>query len=330
MIVDRRGLIEHFAELGEEEKKILILGHPHADPDAVGSALALGEILDFLGAEVITGVPKNLSKLSNSVLDSLDENISIDPVVDSDVVIVLDTSSLGQLKEYEDKIESSDSEIIFIDHHRLDEGALDRIDKYYGSEDITSTAELVLEIEKGLEYGFKPKTALLLLTGIISDTGHLKFANENTFKAIASLLEKGADYKEALEILETPEDPSKKVAMLKAAQRSELFKAHNRWFVFSEIGAYESDAASLFIKIGADVAAVASENDEKIRMSTRSKSGVASETNLHLGELMSKLADKFDGTGGGHAGAAAMTVQASLEDVKKATVEEVKKMLKPA
>ncbi len=330
MFVDRNDLIRYFSELGEEEKRVLILGHPHADPDAVGSVKALGEILESLGVRTVTGIPQNLSKLSNSVLDSLDEDISIDPVVDSDVVIILDTSSLDQLKEYEEKIESLNPEIVFIDHHRADEETLDRIDKYYGEEKISSTAELVLEIGEELNYEFKPKTALLLLTGIISDTGHLKFANENTFKAIASLLEKGANYKEALEILKTPQDPSKKVAMLKAAQRSELQKVHNRWIVFSEIGAYESDAASLFIKIGADVAVVASENGEKIRMSGRSKSGLASETNLHLGELMSKIADQFDGTGGGHAGAAAVTVTEKLEKVKKTTMKEIKKMLKPA
>lgn len=330
MMIERKSLTEHFSKLGEGEKKVLILGHPHADPDAVSSVMALGEMLEFLGAKVITGVPKNLSKLSNSVLDSLDENLTIDPSVDADTVIVLDTSSLDQMKDYEDKIESLNPEIIFIDHHRPDEETLNKIDKYYGDEKTSSTAELILKLGEELNFEFNSKIALLLLTGIISDTGHLKFANENTFKAIASLLEKGANYKEALEILKTPQDPSKKVAMLKAAQRSELQKAHNRWIVFSEIGAYESDAASLFIKIGADVAVVASENGKKIRMSARSKSGLASETNLHLGELMSKIADQFDGTGGGHAGAAAVTVTEKLEKVKKTTMKEIKKMLKPA
>ncbi|MFB6215525.1 MAG: DHHA1 domain-containing protein, partial [Candidatus Aenigmatarchaeota archaeon] len=95
----------------------------------------------------------------------------------------------------------------------------------------------------------------------------------------------------------------------------------------SEVGAYESDAASLFVKIGADVGLVASERDEETRVSSRSRSGTASETDLHLGELMSEVADKFGGSGGGHAGAAAMTVEVPLEEIKETLLEEVKEML---
>ncbi len=92
-------LANYFSELGEEEVSVLILGHPHADPDAVGSVIVLGRILDSIGVEVRTGVPSNVSRLTKSVLDSLDEEIEVDPEPEADVVVVLDTSSLGQLKD---------------------------------------------------------------------------------------------------------------------------------------------------------------------------------------------------------------------------------------
>ncbi len=321
-------LAEHLSDIAKSGKSVLIIGHPHSDPDAVSSSIGLGRILESKGSEVEVGVPSNLSKLSKAVLEDVGEEVTVDPDLGADVVIVLDTSSIDQLKEYEKKIRDNHPETIFIDHHRPDKETLDFVDGFYIDENASSTVELILDIAEELGYSFDSQTALLMLTGIISDTGHFKFANEETFKAVSKLLQEGADYREALEALETPEDESKKVAMLKAAQRLELYKSHGRWIAFSEVGAYESDAASLFIKIGADVSLVASSNDE-IRISARSKSGVASETHLHLGELMSDLADYFGGTGGGHAGAAGMSAETELSEVKEKALKEVRKMLSP-
>lgn len=321
-------LAQYISELGKKEKKVLVLGHPHADPDAVGSSIGLGEILDFYGAGVEVGIPLNVGKLSKNVLETVGFSIKVDPPVDADTVIVLDTSGIDQLKEYRKKIIESEPEIVFIDHHRPDEETQEIIDIFYSDEESSSTAELILDLAQQLDYSFDSKTALLMLTGVISDTGHFKFANEGTFRSVSKLLEQGADYRKALEALKTPEDKSKRVAMLKAAQRAEIHKSHGRWIAFSRVGAYESDAASLFVRIGADVSLVASSNDE-VRVSTRSRSGVASETHLHLGELMSDLSDYFGGSGGGHAGAAAMTVEANLDEVKEKAINEVKKMLRP-
>ncbi|KXA91459.1 hypothetical protein AKJ57_01125 [candidate division MSBL1 archaeon SCGC-AAA259A05] len=321
-------LAVYLEKFGGGKGRVLVLSHPHADPDAVGSVLGLGEILESLGAKVTMGVPSNLSKLSESVLNSVNEKLAVDPHVEANLVIVLDTSSLGQLGDYRKKIEDSNSKIVFVDHHRPDEKTREKTDKYYVDEDSSSTVELILRIGQELDFHFTSKTATIMLTGIISDTGNFKFANENTFKAVTSLLEDGANYREAMEALKTPEDYSRKVAMLKAAQRLETYRSHGRWIAFSEIGAYESDAASMFVKIGADVALVASSNKDKIRISSRSRSGVSSDTHLHLGKLMSQLADHFGGTGGGHAGAAGMMVRAELETVKKEALKKVRDMLR--
>lgn len=322
-------LAQYLVELVKEKQRGLVLGHPHADPDAVGSAMGLGEILKSLGAEATIGIPSSLSGLSKSVLEKINVQITVDPPVKGDFVVVLDTSSLGQLKEYKEKIEDLTSKIIFIDHHHPDEKTRKKADKYYNDEGVSSTAELILELGQELNFDFSPKTATIMLTGIISDTGHFKFANKRTFESVAYLIKHGGDYMEALEALKKQEDSSKRVAILKAAQRSELHKSHGRWIVFSEVGAYESDAATMFVKIGADVSIIASSDNGKTRISGRSRSEVTSETHLHLGELMSKLADSLEGIGGGHAGAAGLTAEAELEKVKEEILKETKKMLKP-
>ncbi len=328
MMVDKKELVERLSRLVDSENDVLILGHPHADPDAVSSVMALGKMLDSYGADVSTGIPKNLNDLSNSILDSLDEDIDIDPSLDADVVIVLDTSDLDLLEGYGERLRSEGCEMIFIDHHRPDADTVEEVDMYYCEEGATSNAEMVLGIGDDLGYEFDSRTSLLLLTGVMSDTAHLRFAEEDTFRAVVRLLENGADYGRALDILETPVDPSKTVAMLKAVERATVHKAHGRWIVFSELGAYESDAASMFVKIGSDVSAVFGEKDDgSVRMSVRADDDVCSETGLHLGELMSDLADEFGGTGGGHEGAAGLTVDGGLEDVKEATLGELEKRL---
>lgn len=324
MIVDKKRLVERLSRLVDSEKEVLILGHPHADPDAVSSVMALGNMLGSFDVDVSTGIPKNLNDLSNSVLDSLDEGIDIDPSLEADVVIVLDTSDLDLLEEYGEKLRSEDCEMIFIDHHRPDKDTIEEVDMYYCDEGATSNAEMLIGIGDDLGYEFGSRTSLLLLTGVISDTAHLRFAEEDTFRAVVHLLENGADYGRALDILETPVDPSKTVAMLKAVDRATVHKVHGMWIVLSELGAYESDAASMFVGIGSDVSAVLGEMDDgSIRMSARSDDDVSSETGLHLGDLMSDLADEFGGTGGGHEGAAGLTVEGCLEDVKEATLGEL-------
>lgn len=322
-------LAEYFRKICKENQEILVIAHPHADPDAIGSVKALGKILTYLGAEVTTGIPSSLSRVSKFVLHTLNESINVDPPVRDDVVVVLDTSSLEQLEGFKGKIENLNPKLVFIDHHHPDEKTKRSVTMYYNEEKTTSTAELILKLGQEIGFNFDAGTSTLMLTGIITDTGHFKFANKGTFKAVASLIDYGADYKEALEALKTPEDPSKKIARLKAAQRLELHEYHGNWIAFSELGAHESDAASMFLKIGADVSLVFNVNKNKIRISSRARSKVLSETSLHLGKLMSKVADHFEGTGGGHDGAAGLTVQAQMGEVKEKALEELKKMLKP-
>lgn len=322
-------LAKFLTKSAKDGKRILVIGHPHADPDAVGSIIALREILEKLEFKVDSGVPKGIDRLARGVLASLDGKITVDPPIDADIAMVVDTSSLDQLEEYEEKMKQTKTKIIIIDHHRPNSETQKAASIYWVDEDASSTAELVLQLANELETGLSPKTASLLLAGIITDTGHFRLANESSFRAVNNLLEIGADYRKTLDAVQIPEDPSKRVAMLKAAQRAELHKSHGRWIIFSEIGAFESDAASLFVKIGADVALAGGKDKDEVRISARSRRGVVSETHLHLGKLMSKISENLGGTGGGHAGAAAITVEGDLDKVKETTLRELKKMLKP-
>ena len=323
-------VVKYLKKAAKAKKRILITGHPHADPDAAGSIFALEDTLSKLGAKVTIGVPNSIAQMTKSLLKSTQRKLPINPDIDVDVVVMVDTSTLDQLEELGEKIKEKKLDLIVIDHHRPSKGLKRQAKFYYVNEKASSTAEIILKIIDKLGGKVTPEVAKVLLAGVISDTGQFRFASDDTFRAVNRLLESGTEYTKVLRAMDTPDDPSKRVAMLKAAQRAELHKAHGRWIVFSEIGTFEGDAASMFVKIGADIAIVGSEeNENKVRLSGRSRSGIVAETHLHLGEMMEKLAEEFNGTGGGHAGAAATNVKASLPVVKEMALKLLRKMLEP-
>ncbi|MCD6248092.1 MAG: DHH family phosphoesterase [Hadesarchaea archaeon] len=322
-------LARYLKKVAKDGRRVLVLSHPHADLDALGCLLALEDTLGQIGARVSAGVPESLDRLSKNVLGKLGRRVKIDPTLDAEVVVLVDTSSIDQLGDLSEEIRRKGVDLVVIDHHRSSKETLQLAKHHYVDEGAASAVELVLKLLRKLGGKLNSKTALVMLAGIITDTGQFKFANDETFRAVNELLEAGASYHKALQLVEMPEDRSKRVAMLKAAQRAELYRAHKKWILFSELGAFEADAASMFVKIGADVAVVGSEEKGEVRISARARSGVAAQTELHLGELMENLAKEFGGTGGGHAGAAAAVVNGKLEDVKEFALKALNKMLRP-
>lgn len=322
-------LARYLGRAARERRRFLVIAHPHADPDAVGCVIALGDALKKLGAPVRMGVPGGLSRLSKSVLDAIRRKIEIDPPTDVDIVVLVDTSSLDQLGKVGEQIREKGLELIVIDHHRPSRGMLRLAKFYHVDENASSAAELVLRLIREMGVYPSSRSANLLLAGIISDTGQFRFANRGTFEAVNALLGFGASYSRALHALATPDDPSKRVAMLKAAQRTELHKIHGWWVALSELSSFEADAAAMLIKVGADIALVGSEEKRQVRLSGRAREEVVAETELHLGEVMSGLAKAFGGTGGGHAAAASATVKADLDEVKRRAIRAVWQMLGP-
>ncbi len=321
-------LARYLMKAARERRRFLVIAHPHADPDAVGCLIALGDALKKLGAPVRMGVPGGLNRLSKSVLNTIRRKIEIDPSpADVDIVVLVDTSSLDQLGKIGEQIREKGLELIVIDHHRPSRGMLRLAKFYHINENASSAAELVLKLIREMDVRPSSAAANLLLAGIISDTGQFRFANKRTFEAVNTLLESGASYRRALHALATPEDPSKRVAMLKAAQRTELHKIHGWWVALSELSSFEADAATMLIKIGADIALVGSGERGQVRLSGRAREEVVAKTGLHLGEVMSDLAKVFEGTGGGHAAAASATVRADLEEVKGRALRAIGQIL---
>ncbi|MFH1821396.1 MAG: DHH family phosphoesterase [Methanobacteriota archaeon] len=298
-------------------QRIVVLCHRNADPDAVASSVVLAEVMTELGAQARAGAAMDVAAVSEALLKSFGREIEVDPKLDFELAILVDTSSLGHMGKYGEKLRDTTVKVAVIDHHKPVEETKQMASFYYVREDMASESELIYRIIERLEVGLKPEQASLLLTGIVSDTGHFRLAKQETFEVVDALLKAGADYNRVLEVLKPPEDISRRVAMLKAAGRSELQRINGRLVSFSELGSFEGDAASLLVRIGADVAFVGSDEKGEFRVSGRARQNIVKETWLHLGEIMEGLGKQYNGTGGGHAGAASASGKGSFEDVKK-------------
>jgi bifunctional oligoribonuclease and PAP phosphatase NrnA len=180
----------------KKAKSILLNCHRGPDPDSIGSALALAEVLKGMGKQTEIICPSE--ELYDSV-DFLKGYRSIRKGVDFekfafdkfDLFICLDSSSWGMVAGSEN-VSFPTIPIVVIDHHVTNPqyGKINLVD-----ENISSAGEIVYRIVADWDAPLTKDVATALLTAIIGDTGAFRFSNATalTFEAAQKLMEKGAD-----------------------------------------------------------------------------------------------------------------------------------------
>jgi len=322
-----REAAEFLASASADGKRILLLCHYNADPDAVASVTVLSEILNSLGAGSKAGAAESISSIAQALLDAYGKKIEVNPPIDADLVVLVDTSSIAHLGKFGEVLQNANVDIAVIDHHRPVEEMKSLAKFYLVMEESPSESELIFRLASEMGVALTRDQASMLLAGILSDTGFFRLARPETFEIVNALLKAGAEYDRVAEIMKPREDFSKRVAILKGVSRSDVHRVHGYLIVFSELGAFEGDIANILLKIGADVAFVGSEDKGEVRMSGRARAEFMKATNLHLGEIMENLGKTFSGSGGGHAGAASFTGKGKYEDVKKHILAGLQKRL---
>ncbi len=297
---------------------ILYLCHRNADSDALASAFALKEAI---GGTV--GVIDGCDRVASVIAKQLNIEYIINPTDDYDLVVVVDTSTLAQLNGFKLK------KYAVIDHHATT--SLNENAAFYLHRNRSSTAEIVLEVLNTIGAPIMRRTAFALIAGIITDTGNFKHASADSFRAVAELIElSGIEYSEVMDALSSlPQDVSMRIALLKAAQRASIERVDEWIIVTSQVSSFGGAAASNLISIGADVAFVASTDDNLVKVSARARKCVLN-AGVNLAKLMEEISAKFKGTGGGHEGAAGMDVYGEVENIIACCTEYVKKSLTKA
>jgi len=296
----------------EQRRRFLVTSHARPDGDAIGSALALAQILRKMGksAQVVMGdsVPVIYKVLpySESILHAAHVN------GDCDAAIILECDSIQRTR-----LEGLENcFLINIDHHVSGRPFADVnwIDPH-----AVATAEMVFRLAREAGVKFSPEIATCLYTALMTDTGSFMFqgTNENTFSLARELALAGADPAHCARGIYFAHSVSK-IRLLGEALRNLHVEGHIGyvWVTQKQMercAAIEEDCEGLVNYVlsigGVEVAAFFRElPDGRYRVSLRSK-----------GKLdVARVAESFGG--GGHECASGCSLDGPLADAVRQVI----------
>ena len=294
--------------IGESIKRgaIAVLTHRNGDMDTVGSACALANIIGpnarACGVHLSTMARTMIAKTGADFL-VMDANQPTWPRNLGGVIIV-DAAGPNQ-----PGIKIPDVPKCIIDHHSAGESFEIKQSDLEINWDTCSTAEIIqLWAETYAGNRIDNQSRMLLLAGIITDTGRFRHANADALSSAGRLADAAKiDFSEFIEDMESVElNNSQRVAIAKALTRVETLDA-GRWFLsYTKAGTNEGIVARTLISAGADIALVCRRIKGETRLTARANRS-ATRDGVHLGQLMQNMVERSGGEGGGHAGAAGWT-----------------------
>jgi phosphoesterase RecJ-like protein len=301
----------------EREDSFLLLVHSNADPDAVGSAVALKEFLKLHNKKAQICC-HNANQMARHLLKNLHETIDCKNADSSKNVIILDTASPSQLGSCKRFLKNA-TQVVVIDHHQ-DSSFLEYLDVrekdcLFLQEEKTSAAEILFDLLPERN----KKINLALLSGILTDTGNFKYATADTMKTVHKILEEGVKLYEAFDMFCEQRNVPKRIAIIRGCQRSRLYKVGGHLIITSSVNSHESTAAGFLTQV-VDVAFVANVKAGRIIAKA------APDMDIDLSRIMKKIGALYNGDGGGHKRAAGASGE-SISDALENCVELVQEYL---
>lgn len=312
-------------EILKEIKKaesFVILAHENPDGDAVSSTIGMANALKSMGKENIDVLFKEYPAKFNMLPNT--NYIKTEATREKyDMAIVLDCSELKRVSScYHEYFENA-KVTVEIDHHLKNAMFAD----YNVVNPVApATAQILVSSFQYMNIEINTDIATCLLTGIITDTGGFRYnsTTTETFEFAGWALAKGVNvskiYKEAMMTKRKPQFEAEKLAI----DRLEFFADSKITFTYIT----KKDEKALGVEPGetdgiagigitikdVEIAIFAHERENGYKLSFRSNRLDVSEICMLFG-------------GGGHKLAAGCTIDAKLEDVKKAVIEETIKHL---
>jgi nanoRNase/pAp phosphatase (c-di-AMP/oligoRNAs hydrolase) len=285
-------------------KKAVFL-HGNADPDALGSAYAIYRSFPEVTVVAVGGIDRVAKVMAMKLGLQVEGQVNLD---DFDYLVAVDSSSMDQIG-----IDVAGRDIVAIDHHSPS-GDWDRglccID-----EARRSCAEIVFDLLRLSGASIDRNIGLALAVGMLTDSGHFRFANAAMMRSFAELMEiSGIEMDEVMDLTDLDTDVSERISQLKGAQRMRFERIGDNVVAISLGSAHESSVCKALLSIGADVSFVGSQRDERFRISSRARQEMVRK-GLHLGILLDEVGGETSNSGGGHAGAAGLTGVGDVEAV---------------
>ena len=180
-------MINKVISLLESASSVAIYTHINTDCDAMGSSLALKEVLEQKGKEVDvfanSAFPNNFSFFGDLSFVNQKNNKS-----KYDLVVCLDAAGEGRLGKYKYTYRKNIKNTLNIDHHITNE----RFCKTNFVKSASSTCEILFDILCAMKITFTKTICKYLISGIATDTGKFSHsATQKTFTIVSKLLRFG-------------------------------------------------------------------------------------------------------------------------------------------
>lgn len=301
-------------------RRVLLTTHVRPDGDAIGTTAAMSMGLRRRGVEsevlLLTHVPHKYEFLyADNGVKWIDVERGWPASLQFekfDTLLVCDTGTWSQLPGLRERIADWSVPKLVLDHHLTQE---DWADHKLVITEAGAAGEIAAELLEQWDVKIDAPIATALFIAIASDTGWFQFSNTRPFtmRLAATLMEAGVNTDEVYKHLYQSERPQRVALQTRAMQSLELL-ANNRLAVmtvrkrdFEQTGAGVPATENL-INIPLQVASVEVSllfveppEGGPVRVSLRSKGAID----------VSKFAETFGG--GGHARAAGLKLEATLE-----------------
>ena len=295
-------VIEEMIEALSSDRTKAVLVHGNADMDAIGSAYAIARC--FPNCAIFA--PDGVDRVARMVATKMETTIREGAGEGFEMRVVVDTSSPEQLGE---GFEGAD---VVIDHH-MPTGRWDGVPLFLCDPNRTSCCEIVKGILDAAGIDIPRDAALMLLGGMLTDSGHFQFAKPAMMRTFADLMESaGIDMDEAMLLVQAEASISERIAMLKAVGRVRFERVGQMIVATSSAGSFEASSCRALLSCGADIAFVGSQRENAFRISGRATQD-AVRKGVHLDEIVAKVGGETDSDGGGHGGAAGINGMGDVE-----------------
>jgi phosphoesterase RecJ-like protein len=184
--------IERVCDELRSGERFLLTSHENPDGDALGSLLALHQMLGQLGKDSVMFMAAQEFPLPIEYRFLPLQEVFHEPPADvvDRILIFLDCGNIDRVPD--EFLQRSDGQVINIDHHHDNTrfGTLNLVDL-----EASCTAQILWQLAKRLEVEITPAIANALYVALVTDTG--RFSYENTDKEshqmAAELIEAGVD-----------------------------------------------------------------------------------------------------------------------------------------
>lgn len=314
-------VLESIKEKIESSNSILIVTHTNPDGDAMGSSLGLMSAIKKIGktGAVYIPVPNKMFSYLPGYSEILKENVNPN---DYDLCIALDASDLERLGECRETFEAIEDTIV-IDHHITNQSYADI---NYLNAVASSTCENLIVVLAAMNIAINKEIAESLYTGILTDTGAFRYnVQPETYEFVAMLTETGVETAKIYRRLFDLTTLEKTKLLARALERLEIYEEGKVAFSYitkqdlEDLNLDESDSEGI-VNFGrnidgTEVSIFIKEQDGKYKISMRANEYVD----------VSVVASKF--AGGGHVRAAGFESMMTMDQIKTALLEELKKQL---